>query len=280
MKRHICYTEKRVSSGFRKLHMRLKTVAATILLSILAAGLFPAGTVFAEEYNPFSWYNPETGYDILIEDDADLLTDEEKNLLADTMERVSYYGNVAFKSIDYNPQSTSSYARSYFHELFGSGVVNGTLFLIDMENRELYLFSDGDIYRTVTTSYANVITDNIYTYASDGDYFTCADNAFDQVASLLEGQKIAMPMKYISNALLALLLAAMLNYFLVSFLSRSRKCSDEELLSVSQVSFAFRNAAAKKTTTTKVYNPASSGSGGGSSGGGGGSSGGGGGHSF
>ncbi len=280
MKRHICYTEKRVSSGFRKLHMLLKTVAATILLSILAAGLFPAGTVFAEEYNPFSWYNPETGYDILIEDDADLLTDEEKNLLADTMERVSYYGNVAFKSIDYNPQSTSSYARSYFHELFGSGVVNGTLFLIDMDNRELYLFSDGDIYRTVTTSYANVITDNIYTYASDGDYFTCADNAFDQVASLLEGQKIAMPMKYISNALLALLLAAMLNYFLVSFLSRSRKCTDEELLSVSQVSFAFRNAAAKKTTTTKVYNPASSGSGGGSSGGGGGSSGGGGGHSF
>lgn len=280
MKHHICYTEKRASFHFRKLHMLLKTAAAVILLSILAAGLFPAGTVFAEEYNPFSWYNPETGYDILIEDDADLLTDEEKNLLADTMERVSYYGNVAFKSIGYNPQSTSSYARSYFHELFGSGVVNGTLFLIDMDNRELYLFSDGDIYRTVTTSYANVITDNIYTYASDGDYFTCADNAFDQVASLLEGQKIAMPMKYISNALLALLLAAMLNYFLVSFLSRSRKCSDEELLSVSQVSFTFRNAAAKKTTTTKVYNPASSGSGGGSSGGGGGSSGGGGGHSF
>ena len=160
--------------------------------------------------------------------------------------------------------------------------MNGTLFLIDMDNRELYIFSDGDVYRTVTTSYANVITDNIYTYASDGDYFTCADNAFDQIASLLEGQKIAMPMKYISNALLALLLSALLNYFLVSFLSRSRKCSDEELLSAGQASFVFRNAAAKKTTTTKVYNPSSSGSGGGSSGGGGGggSSGGGGGHSF
>ncbi len=251
-----------------------------VLLSLLAAGLLPAGTVSAEESASFSWYNPETGYDILIEDDAALLTTEEKNLLADTMERVSYYGNVAFKSIDYNPQSTSSYARSYFHETFGSGVVNGTLFLIDMDNRELYIFSDGDVYRTVTTSYANVITDNIYTYASDGDYFTCADNAFDQIASLLEGQKIAMPMKYISNALLALLLSALLNYFLVSFLSSSRKCSDEELLSAGQASFVFRNAAAKKTTTTKVYNPSSSGSGGGSSGGGGGSSGGGGGHSF
>ena len=88
-------------------------------------------------------------------------------------------------------------------------------------------------------------------------------------------------MKYISNALLALLLAAMLNYFLVSFLSRSRKCSDEEFLSASQVSFIFRNAAARKTTTTKVYNPSSSSDGGSSGGGGGGgSSGGGGGHSF
>lgn len=279
MKYLICYIENITKHVSQKL---LKAVTMSVLLSLLAAGLLPASTVSAEESASFSWYNPETGYDILIEDDAALLTTEEKNLLADTMERVSYYGNVAFKSIDYNPQSTSSYARSYFHETFGSGVVNGTLFLIDMDNRELYIFSDGDVYRTVTTSYANVITDNIYTYASDGDYFTCADNAFDQIASLLEGQKIAMPMKYISNALLALLLSALLNYFLVSFLSRSRKCSDEELLSAGQASFAFRNAAAKKTTTTKVYNPSSSGSGGGSSGGGGGggSSGGGGGHSF
>lgn len=281
MKHHICYTEKRAEAGFSKLHMLLKGALLALPVFLLAAIFSPAGTVFAAEYDSFAWYNPETGYDILIEDDADLLTDEEKNLLADTMERVSYYGNVAFKSIDYNPESTSSYARSYFHETFGSGVVDGTLLLIDMDNRELYLFSDGTIYQTVTSSYANVITDNIYTYASDGDYFTCADNAFDQVASLLEGQKIAMPMKYISNALLALLLAAMLNYFLVSFLSRSRKCSDEELLSASQVSFVFRNAAAKKTTTTKVYNPASSSDGGSSGGGGGGgSSGGGGGHSF
>lgn len=279
MKYLICYIENITKHVFQKL---LKAVTMAVLLSLLAAVLLPVGTVLAEESASFSWYNPETGYDILIEDDAALLTTEEKNLLADTMERVSYYGNVAFKSIDYNPQSTSSYARSYFHETFGSGVVNGTLFLIDMDNRELYIFSDGDVYRTVTTSYANVITDNIYTYASDGDYFTCADSAFDQIASLLEGQKIAMPMKYISNALLALLLSAMLNYFLVSFLSRSRKCSDEELLSAGQASFVFRNAAAKKTTTTKVYNPSSSGSGGGSSGGGGGggSSGGGGGHSF
>ena len=82
-----------------KLQKLLKAVTMAVLLSLLAAGLLPAGTVSAEESASFSWYNPETGYDILIEDDAALLTTEEKNLLADTMERVSYYGNVVFKSI-------------------------------------------------------------------------------------------------------------------------------------------------------------------------------------
>lgn len=119
MKYLICYIENITKHVFQKL---LKAMTMAVLLSLLAAGLLPAGTVSAEESASFSWYNPETGYDILIEDDAALLTTEEKNLLADTMERVSYYGNVAFKSIDYNPQSTSSYARSYFHETFGSGL--------------------------------------------------------------------------------------------------------------------------------------------------------------
>ena len=69
-----------------KLQKLLKAVTMAVLLSLLAAGLLPAGTVSAEESASFSWYNPETGYDILIEDDAALLTTEEKNLLADTMD--------------------------------------------------------------------------------------------------------------------------------------------------------------------------------------------------
>ena len=86
MKYLICYIENITKHVFQKL---LKAVTMAVLLSLLAAGLLPAGTVLAEESASFSWYNPETGYDILIEDDAALLTTEEKNLLADTMERVS-----------------------------------------------------------------------------------------------------------------------------------------------------------------------------------------------
>ena len=82
MKYLICYIENITKHVSQKL---LKAVTMAVLLSLLAAGLLPAGTVSAEESASFSWYNPETGYDILIEDDAALLTTEEKNLLADTM---------------------------------------------------------------------------------------------------------------------------------------------------------------------------------------------------
>ena len=50
-------------------------------------------------------------------------------------------------------------------------------------------------------SYADSITDNVYTYASNRDYFSCAAKGFERELNLLKGQKIRQPMKYISNAL-------------------------------------------------------------------------------
>ncbi len=244
--------------------------------------------VMAESSNTIAseailWENSETGYHVAIEDDAGLLNDEEKSLLLTKMQEITAYGNAVFKSIDYNIYSTSSFASSYYHELFGSN--SGTLFLIDMDNREIYLFSDGAIYRTITSSYADTITDNVYRYASHEDYCTCASKAFEQVYSLLSGQKIAQPMKYISNLLLALILAALINYFLVRLLSVSSKPGSGEILGAISPRFVFTDPKKIKTSQTKVYSPPSNSSGdsGSHSGGGGGghsSSGGGGGHRF
>ena len=62
MKYLICYIENITKHVFQEL---LKAVTMAVLLSLLTAGLLPAGTVLAEESASFSWYNPETGYDIL-----------------------------------------------------------------------------------------------------------------------------------------------------------------------------------------------------------------------
>ena len=92
------------------------------------------------------WSNAETGYCVIVEDDADLLSDDEETLLASQMQAITSYGNAVFKSISYNNYSASWFAEDYYHSLLGTGS-SGTLFLIDMDNRELYIFSDGAVYR-------------------------------------------------------------------------------------------------------------------------------------
>ena len=108
-------------------------------------------------------------------------------------------------------------------------------------------------------------------------------SAFDRIHSLLAGRRIAQPMKYISNALLALILASFINYFVVRLTSRSSKACTKEILDSISTKFSFTNPRRKLDYQTKAYQPASSGGGhsGGSGhhGGGGHSSGGGGGHS-
>ncbi len=226
------------------------------------------------------YQNEETGYTLIIEDGADLLTPEEEEELAATMEGITRYGNVAFKSaVDVNV-STSSYAQSFFRENFGKK--SGTVFLIDMSNRNLWIFSDGSIYETITKSYANIITDNVYRYASGGDYFGCANEAFSEMDTLLQGRRIAQPMKYISNALLAAILALLFNFAFMCYVTRAKQPDQQELLKKAKKSFICTNSQALLRNTTKTYSPQSSGdsSSGGSSGSSGGSSGGGGGHSF
>lgn len=226
-------------------------------------------------------------YRVVLEDDAQLLDEEERQELAAAMEDITAYGNAAFKTIDSNDGSTESYARRYYMEQFGTD--SGTLFLIDMDNRNIWIHSDGAVYKVITTSYANTITDNVYRYASYGDYYDCAAKAFEQIYALLEGHRIAQPMKYISNLLLAVILALLLNYGLVSFNARLRKPGRKELLGNAGNHFSYTKPEAFFTRESRTYNPVSSGGGssgsrggGGGSGGGsrGGRSGGGGGHRF
>ena len=244
-----------------------------------------AETMSTDKYYGTVYTNSETGYSVIIEDDASLLSNDEKIQLAETMKDITPYGSVAFKSISYNPySSTSSFVEKYYHSLFGTG--SGTVFLIDMDNRNIWIYSDGSIYSTITTAYANVITDNVYAYASDKDYFTCANKAFIQEAALLQGRRISQPMKYISNALLAIAIAILINYFIVRQTSRVRKASDNEIVNGVFANNAFNNVSVNFIRQTRTYSPrssSSSGSSGGHSGGGGGGgghSGGGGGHSF
>lgn len=275
-----------------KTDIKLFTFMSAVLLCVSV--FFADGSVcygaesadMAERY-----YNQDTGYRVVVEDDAELFSEEEEQALADTMAEITSYGNAALKTVAVNSTDAESLARSYYSEQFGTD--SGTLFLIDMDNRKLWIHSDGAVYKIITTAYANTITDNVYRKASANDYFGCANEAFGQITSLLKGYRIAQPMKYISNALLAVIGALLLNYVFVSYYAGLRTPDEKQILKRIKKHFYYTKPKAVFTHKIRVYDPVSSDSDGGSGGGGssggsssGGSSGGssssggGGGHSF
>ncbi|MBQ6489717.1 MAG: TPM domain-containing protein [Solobacterium sp.] len=236
--------------------------------------------------------DPDTGYSVYIQDDADILSPEEEAKLAEDMKPVTEFGNAVFVSnTEYNsstPQLAKEYYRTY------SGTDSGTLFMVDMYNRYIYIYSDGEIYKTVTRSYADTITDNTYAKASKGLYYECASEAFGQIHTLLEGGKVARPMKVITNILMAVCIAVILNYELVMISRRKKYVSAAQAAEAISSFAAIAAITPKFLKRTKTYIPPASvssgggssggysggGGGGGFSGGGGGSSGGGGGHRF
>ncbi len=294
---------KSIRKWVRKGQSRVLCMLLSVL--VLWAGVLPAGNLkcFAQESPKKDmeyesqrdgndstsevYRNPDTGYRVWMEDRAELLTKEQEMELAKAMEEITSYGNAAFVTTKENARSTESFARSCYMEQFGTD--SGTIFVIDMDNRNIWIHSDGAVYKVITKSYANTITDNVYRYASREDYYGCAKEAFEEIYALLEGQKIAQPMKYISNALLAMILAMLANFGLIICFTRLHKPRRKTVLENMNRKFSYSNLKADYAYQTKIYDPISSGGGGsgggshgggGRGGGGGGHSGGGGGHSF
>jgi uncharacterized protein len=221
---------------------------------------------------------------VIIEDEEDLLSDVEEKALLEHMEPISEYGGVAFVTVS-QYGDTSVYAKNQYREYFGKS--SGFLFLIDMGRRNIWIFSDGTIYKTINKAYANTITDNVYRYATRGEYYECAASVYDQAKILLEGGHIAQPMKHISNALIALVCALLLNFVLLLIQRKEKYVPVKEIAAAMTTATAVSILSKKKTKSKRhlhVESDSSSGGGysggGGGGGGGGGSSGGGGGHSF
>ena len=104
--------------------------------------------------------NPDTGYTVYMMDQIDLLSSEEEAMLIEDMKPITAYGNVAFISARAYGDDTGSYAKDVYRRLMGSQ--SGMIFVIDMQNRNIWIHANGRVYQTITRAYANTITDNIY----------------------------------------------------------------------------------------------------------------------
>ena len=220
--------------------------------------------------------NDKTGYMAIIRDEANLLTDSEEAALLKKMADITGSGNAAFYTTDASGGYEAK-ARAFYTGQFGSQ--SGMVFMIDMYNRQIYIYTTGAVGRVLTVAYCNTITDNVYKMATKGDYFGCAYEAFDETVLLLSGSRISQPMKYINNLLIAIILGILIMYFVARMQTRRAAATNEETLRAIQANIRISNPRSIILGTNRIYSPQSSGSSGGGGGGGGGG-GHGGGHGF
>ena len=211
-------------------------------------------------------------YKIYLDDMEDLLSDNEEKLLVMKMREILPYGNAGFITVR-QYRDTEDYAKDTYKELFGED--SGILFVIDMGERNIWIHSNGSIYKTINKAYAYTITDNVYRYATRGDYYHCAEEAFDQARILLEGGKIAQPMKHISNVLIALVIALLINFWFLIAQRRKKIPEPEKVMKAMSSTIGLTILSKEMTKSKKSRHIESSSSSSYSSGGGGGSSGGG-----
>ncbi|MBR5961776.1 MAG: TPM domain-containing protein [Clostridia bacterium] len=213
--------------------------------------------------------NEETGYIAVMDDSASLLDPAEYSDVMSAMMGITDYCNVGLYTYDGESRAyVGDKAEEWANRTFPG---HCTMFVIDMTTRQLMIASSDDVKKTITQSKGNIIVDNIYVYASDKQYARCAETAFNQMLRVLNGGKVTGPMKYISNALLALVVALLLAYLFIS--ARHEQEVKVSLPEIITATAGVGAAIGAKKLSRKVHHSSSSGGGshgGGFSGGGGG----------
>ena len=268
----------------------MKNSIFKVLLLSFCISIFMIGKSYALDQSAFLsssvYQNSDTGYTAYIDDEEDLLSSSEEENLLKKLVPLTQYGNVAFLS-GRGEYSAAATIRDFYNEVFYGK--SGLIFFIDMENREIRIQSGGAFYRTISSDVANSITDNVYVFASNGDYYRTAAVAFSQVKAKMEGRFVATPMRWISNFFLAIFLGLLFNFTMLLMTWKQNRAGSKAVLGALRPNMILGNREVIMTNQTKVRLSSSSSrrggqsgggfSGGGSSGGGGFSSGGGG-HRF
>ena len=192
----------------------------------------------------------EMAGNVRVFDQADLFLEEEEKELQQAIDalREKMDMDAAVVTAEENPGSAQAYADD-FYEAHGFGTGSGrdgALLLIDMDNRELCISTEGKMVRYLTDSRIEAVLDDMYGYAAAGDYYQAA-GAFveDQYNYDPETGKIS---RYRSvrwyEALFALAAAAACGGFAVLGVVREYNMRDEESRMEANFKLSYRKDSA------------------------------------
>lgn len=138
----------------------------------LLAGVFCAAVLSVSAFSLQPVY--AAAEDSKVVDDADLLSyDEEQEIqsMLDEFAEESGWTLFAVTTDDANGMTSEEYADDFVDQ--NAFEENGVCFLIDMDNREIYMSTTGSAIRILTDHRIDSIMDDSYEYAGDGEYAKC-----------------------------------------------------------------------------------------------------------
>ncbi len=148
----------------------MKRIRVFMTAVCLCAGLVAAMNVSAEENYVY--------------DHADLLTVQEEEYLQNLATKHAEQWNMNFLVVttdDAEGKSAKEYADDFYDAQFpDDSEEDGILYLIDMDNREIYLSTYGLAIRYLTDERVDNIFDEAFEYVADGDYYGTFVAFFDE----------------------------------------------------------------------------------------------------
>ena len=116
-------------------------------------------------------------------DDADLLSTEEEQQLqeyASAMKEIWEMNFMVVTTADAEGKSSQEFADDFYDSHFPSiEEEDGVLYLIDMDNREIYMSTSGTAIRYLTDARVENVLDEAFAYVAAGDYYGTFQAFFD-----------------------------------------------------------------------------------------------------
>lgn len=150
-------------------------------------------------------------YKVIIDDEANLLTEAQEKLLLEQMMPISKYGTVVFHTFSSYFSSEENLARNYLdHNVSRDVNFSCTMLHINMGTRQLWIQSRGALLNTIGITNAYTITNAIAGKATGRQYYQCAAEGFSQIYTLIKGGRLTSPMRWICSILFAAALALLI----------------------------------------------------------------------
>ncbi len=248
--------------------MKRKNILKFLVL-ILLLTLIPKTTLAQENLLRRTYVN----------DYADILDkNDEKELTNIIMEHIKKYNlDIAVVTTNTSYFMTTKQFANKFYDQNNMGIgekQDGILLVIDMQNREFYILTNGFVHQLINDGRIELILDKMEPSMRSGDYNTAIHSFLEEINKYYQYHKYGPPFLWIS----ALIIAVIMALFALSREKKKLKLISDVLNANNYfVDKEIENKIDKQTSTrTRVIHHSRSSSGGGSFGGGGGSRGGGG----